>query len=128
MSSIVRAVARMQVVTSGLSLARELWRYGEPDLARRALVLPAEAVLEIGARVEPLLASGAAERLWPNGPKDRAILLAAVEYLEGTARPCARRTRLPEGGLPDDLQATEEQRYTAAAEVARVMDRRNAGR
>jgi hypothetical protein len=118
----------MQVVTSGLSLARELWRYGEPDLARRALVLSAEDVLDIGARAEPMLVSGEAERLWPNGPKDRAILLAAVEHLEGAARPCIRRTRLPEDRLPDDLQATEEQRYAAAAEVARVMDRRNATR
>lgn len=117
----------MQVITSGLSLARELWRYGEPDLAQKALRLPAEEVLAIGARVGPLLASGDADRLWPNGPRDRAVLLAVVEHLEGEARPCARRTRLPEERLPDDLQATEDERYAAAAEVARLVDRRNAG-
>src|SRR4051794_33721777 len=104
----------MQVLTSGLSLARELWRYGEPELARRALALPPEDVLSIGARVEPLLATGEADRVWPDGPKNRTLLLAAIEHLEGAARPCARRTRLPERQLPDDLQATEDQRYAAA--------------
>jgi hypothetical protein len=115
-------MAFTQVVSSALSLARELWRYGEPELAERALRLPAGRVLAIGARVEPLHRSGDAQRIWPDGPKDRALLLAAVEELEGRPRPCARRIRLPERRLPEELQATEEQRWQANREVMAVLD------
>ena len=40
----------MQVITSPLSLARQLWRYGEPDLAGRALMSNATEVADIGER------------------------------------------------------------------------------
>lgn len=111
----------MQVVTSSLSLARELWRYGEPDLAGRALLLRPGQVADIGLRAGELYTSENADRLWPGGPAAKAVLLAAVEQLEGKPRPCARVRRLPERGLPEQLQATEEERWTAAREVASVL-------
>lgn len=116
------------MVTSALSLGRELWRYGESDLAERACEMRPEDVLTVGGRAGALMTTGADERLWPNGPRNAALMLAVVELLEGTARPCRRSRRLPESDLPDHLQATEEQRWAAAAEVARVNDQRNAGR
>jgi hypothetical protein len=121
-------MGHMQVITSALSLARELWRYGEPDLADQALRLGPEQVADIGFRTGQLLSSEEADRLWPGGPRgDKAILLAAIEQLEGHARPCARNRRLPEKMLPAQLQATEAERLDAAQEVAQVVTRRNAG-
>lgn len=78
----------MVVVTSSLSLARELWRYGEPELATAAADLSAEDVLAVGKRAGFLVTSGDAARLRPNGPSSAAVMLAAVERLEGRARPC----------------------------------------
>jgi hypothetical protein len=115
----------MQVVTSSLSLARELWRYGEPALAEAALRLSPEDVADVGLRIGDLALSGEANRLWPDGPKDRAVLLAAVERLEGAPRPCARTRRLPEKSLPPDLQASEAQRWAAAEAVALVVTERH---
>jgi hypothetical protein len=59
------------------------------------------------------------KRLWPDGPRaDKALLLAATERLEGKARPTQRTRRLPEGRLPAELQATEQERWEAANEVS----------
>jgi hypothetical protein len=104
-----------RVVTTALSLARELWRYGEPDLVNRALSLTPEAVLSIGSRAFPIYDSF--ETIWPGGPKRAYVVLAAIEYLEGVVRPCARRTRLPETRLPEYLQASEAQRWAALAPI-----------
>lgn len=121
-------MGQTQVITSALSLARELWRYGEPDLADQALRLSPEHVADIGLRTGQLLSPGEADRLWPSGPRgDKALLLAVIEQIEGRARPCARNRRLPEKTLPARLQATEEERWAAAQEVAEVVTRRNAG-
>ena len=114
-------VGYIQVVTTPLSLARELWRYGEPDLAWRAFRLSPEDVLLIGRRAGEFILSGT-DAIWPTGPKSASILVAAVEHLEGKPRPCARRRRLPEAQLPEELQATEEQRWEAVHEVDRVRD------
>lgn len=111
-----------QVVTSALSIGRELWRYGEPELAKRALSLSPIEVLRIGARAGELIVSKQAAVLWPDGPRGSETLLAAVEKFEGASRPLRRRRRLPERALPRELQATLEERWQAAAEVADVMD------
>jgi len=116
----------MQVITSSLSLARELWRHGEPELARGALQLSPDQVADIGHRAGQLHISGEADRLWPDGPKGKIVLLAVIEQLEGRARPCARNRRLPEKTLPEELQVTEGALWAAAEEVARVVTRRNA--
>ncbi len=117
----------MQVVTSSLSLARELWRYGEAELADRALHLSPDQVADIGQRAGQLHTSRQAEKLWPGGPGGKIVLLAAIELLEGRARPCARDRRLPEKMLPQQLQATEEERWAAAGEVAQIVTRRSFG-
>lgn len=113
-----RAVT-LNIVTSALSLARQLWRYGEPELAAKARKLRPPALLELGQRAGEIQVSGEADRLWPDGPRaDRALLLAATEVLEGRARPARRARRLPEKQLPDELQATEQELWAAADEMA----------
>ena len=105
-----------QVVTSSLSLARELRRYGESELADGALHLSPGQVADIGHRAGQLHISGQEDKLWPGGPGGKIVLLAAIELLEGRARPCARDRRLPEKTLPGQLQATEDERWAAAEE------------
>jgi len=117
----------MQIITSPLSLARELWRYGEPVLADRALLLSPTEVADIGVRAGDLYGARA-EAFWPHGPGDRALMLAAIEHLEGAARPCQRARRLPEKSLPSNLQASEDQRWAAVLPVSEVVDARRAGR
>ncbi|HJT63712.1 MAG TPA: hypothetical protein VJ839_02965, partial [Candidatus Limnocylindria bacterium] len=59
------------------------------------------------------------DRLWPKGPRDdKALLLAATELLEGTARPTQRARRLPVGKLPPELHATDEELWDAANAVS----------
>src|SRR4051812_47314214 len=101
---------RAFLISSALSVARELWRYGEPELASRALALPPADVLDIGTRSMHLMESGDDNRVWPNGPKDKAFVIAAIERLEGTPRPAQRRTRRPERMLPAQLQASLTER------------------
>jgi hypothetical protein len=117
----------MQIITSPLSLARQLWRYGEPDLAGRALMLKATEVADIGERAG-VLYGPEADALWPRGPSDKPLMLAAIEHLDGVARPCRKARRLPEKSLPSNLQASEEQRWATTLPVAAVVDARNAGR
>lgn len=111
------------IVTSALSLARQLWRYGEPALAERALGLSPEDVAKIGYRSGMLVLSGDADRVWPDGPQDKAAVLAVMERLEGAPRPPRRARRLPEKRLPPHLQATEAERWHATTEVADAVDR-----
>lgn len=109
----------LRIVTSSLSLARQLWRYGEPELATKARRLRPAKLLELGERAGELEVSGEGERLWPDGPKsDRALLLAATELLDAKARPTKRARRLPEKKLPAELQATEQELWDAANEVS----------
>jgi len=109
-----------------LSIARELWRLGEPDLASRAVNLSAEQAVDIGIRAGDLDHCGDARAIWPDGPSGAtsALMLAAVEYLEGSIRPCARRRRLPEKNLPLALQASESELWAALTPVAHALDRR----
>lgn len=113
---------RFIIVTSALSLARELWRYGEPGLAQRALGLDPAEVLEIGRRAGRMILSGEADAAWPTGPKHGAVLLAATEHLEGRKRPCARTRRLPERSLPSELRAALEERRQAVLPVTMLLD------
>jgi len=109
------------VVTSSLSLARELWRFGEPDLAARARGLSPLEVLEIGSRAGRLIVARAGKASWPDGPRGSEVVLAAIERLEGRPRPPRRRRRLPERPLPAELQATEEERWEAARPVGQLL-------
>jgi hypothetical protein len=106
------------MVTSSLSLARQLWRYGEPELARKARALRPAKMIQLGDRAGEIQLSGAGDRLWPDGPRDdTALLLAATELFEGKARPTQRNRRLPEKKLPAELQATEPDLWEAANEI-----------
>lgn len=107
------------MVTSSLSLARQLWRYGEPELAKKARALRPAKMIQLGDRAGEIQLSGAGDRLWPDGPRsDKALLLAATELFEGKARPTQRNRRQPEKKLPAELQATEPELWEAANEIA----------
>jgi hypothetical protein len=109
----------LRIVTSSLSLAQELWRYGEATLAGRARKLKPKDLIELGERAGDIQSSGEGDRLWPDGPRgDKALLLAATERLEGKARRTQRTRRLPVGRLPAELQATEQELWDAANEVS----------
>ncbi len=120
-------MAPLIITTTSLSLARELWRRGEPELADKAFRLSPAQVVDVGVLAGALYLSGHDDRLWPDGPRSssRALMLAAVKYLEGRARPCARSRRLPERSLPPHLQASEEERWTALADVSAALDKRH---
>lgn len=108
-----------RIVTSSLSLAQELWRYGEAPLADLVRKLKPKDMIELGERAGEIQASGEGDRLWPDGPPgDKALLLAATERLEGKARPTQRTRRLPVGRLPAELRATEQELQDAASEVS----------
>ena len=123
----------LRIVTSSLSLARQLWRYGEAHLADRARRLKPEDMIGLGERAGEIQTSGEGDRLWPDGPRDdKALLLAATELLEGTPRPTQRARRLPVGKLPAELHATEDELWDAANEVSmeelRLTLRQQSGR
>ena len=119
-------MGRFIITIPPVSIARELWRLGEADLASRALKLSAEEALDIGRRAGALYQSGEAREIWPDGPSGvySAVALAAVEYLEGSARPCARSRRLPEKSLPPELQVSEADRWAALTPLTEVEPRR----
>ena len=122
----MRDVGRFVITMPAVSYARELWRFGEPELARRAATLSPTQCADVGERAGELSLSGATDRMWPTGPRGhtRAILLAVIENLEGQARPCARSRRLPEKSLPSEWQLTEEVRWAQAEAVNREMTAR----
>lgn len=124
-------MGRFVITMPQVSIARELWRFGEQVLARRALALTADEAADIGERAGALHHSGTAARVWPNGPSGvtPAVLLAAIEFLEGEMRPASRVRRLPEKGLPAEMRLTEEERWDAMKPVADVeMARRHGDR
>ena len=109
----------LRITTSSLSLAQELWRYGEAPLAGRVRKLKPKDMIELAERAGQIQSSGEGEALWPDGPAAaRALLLAATERLEGKARPMQRTRRLPAAKLPAELQASEQELSDAANEVA----------
>lgn len=119
-------MGRFVITMPQLSIARELWRYGEPELANRAMALTADDAADIGERAGDLHHSGAAARIWPNGPNGvtPAVLLAAIEFLEGRMRPASRVRRLPERNLPVAMRLSEEDRWQAMQPVSDVMTAR----
>jgi hypothetical protein len=119
-------VARFFITVPTVSIARELWRFGEAELAAQAARLTSSDAADIGERAGVLYQSGEATRLWPEGPSGAtaALMLAAIEHFEGRARPCMRARRLPEKNLPPELQVSEADRWTAIEPVSRAMDRR----
>jgi hypothetical protein len=124
----------LRILTSSLTLARELWRYGEAPLAGRARKLKPTDLITLGERAGEIQASGEGDRLWPDGPRgNKALLLAATELLEGKARPTQRTRRLPVARLPAELRATEQELLDAASEVSMeelrlTLKRQKAGR
>jgi hypothetical protein len=81
-------------------LARELWRYGEDDLWRRVLTASDAAMEAIGARAEWHTFHGESRADGGSMLLDRAFALAAVEILEGRARPLLRERRRSEKDFP----------------------------
>ena len=114
------------ILMPAVSYARELWRFGEPDLARRAAAMSPSECADVGERAAHLSLSGEAKLLWPGGPRGHAsaVLLAAVEHREGRPRPCARVRRLPEKSLPEGWKLSEDQRWAELEPVSREMNSR----
>lgn len=56
----------LRIVTSPLSLARELWRYGEAPLADRARKLKPMDLIKLGERAGEIQRSGEGDQLWPD--------------------------------------------------------------
>ncbi len=84
-------------------LQHALHAYGEDDLLERVRrgVTRAE-VEEIGRRSAALDLTGDPARSDGSGfPADKALAMAAVEVLEGAARPLARKRRRPSRGAAD---------------------------
>ena len=108
-------MGQFSIVMPAVSYARELWRFGEPELATRAALLTPGECLDLGDRAGALVLSGQAKSAWPQGPHEHASgpLLAAIEHFEGALRPCSRNRRLPEKALPNEWQLSEEQRWEA---------------
>jgi hypothetical protein len=74
------------------AIADDLWRYGEDDLARRAINLVDHEL----DRTAEIAGKHAATSDVPSGAGmqlSKAIALAAVEVLEGKPRPLARKRR-----------------------------------
>ena len=119
-------MGRFVITTPAVSIARELWRLGEPVLAQQAASLSPQRCADIGERAGDLYSSGEAARLWPGGPAGvtTALMLAATEALEGHARPCSRSRRLGETNLPAELAVDEAGRWQAARAVAAEMNLR----
>ena len=117
---------RFVIVTNSVSLARQLWRYGEPELAERVADLAVEEVADLGIRAAALADAGEPERLWPAGPgfSNGAQVLASIERLEGVLRPPRRNRRRPEKSLPAKWQVPEDVLWTLTAAVGTEIDRR----
>lgn len=79
-------------------IANELWRYGEDGLAPRAFELTDQQLEWMGDRAGEHAVSGPPDE--PGMLIDKAVALAAVEALEGDARPLARERRRPEKDSP----------------------------
>ena len=92
---------RLTILTSSMSLARLLWRYGEDGLWRDALELSPERVASVGAHAGEL----ALEQ--PGMGTDGALTAAAIECLEGAVRRPTRTCRRPEKDMPQELAASE---------------------
>jgi hypothetical protein len=117
------------VRTERTSLAKDLWRYGEDDLWKRVLIVPKRTMDAIGERATWYLYHGEAR---PSGESmliAKALSRAAVEVLEGAARPLKREKRRPERDFPGhprmrafiarrwfDRHATHARKIVAAAQ------------
>jgi hypothetical protein len=118
----------IRVVTTPLSLARNLWRYGEDELVEAALALSAEQVADIGERAGELMSDrAAANAIWPGLPERGYILIAALEMLDGSSRRAKRSRRRAENAMPANLVAGEAERWADPmfAEVTRIVDARD---
>jgi hypothetical protein len=88
------------VWTERSSLAVDLWRYGEDELWKRVLTLPDRTMRQIGERADYYLLHGPTTDAGKSMLIAQALALAAVEVLEGAARPLKRMRRRPEKEFP----------------------------
>ncbi|HVF03629.1 MAG TPA: hypothetical protein VNA20_02195 [Frankiaceae bacterium] len=107
----------IRIATTPVALARALYRYGEPALGDRALALTPDQVEAVGRRLADPGFRDQAHRVWPDGPPDTVYLLAVVTYFNGTPRPCARSTPLPESALPEHLRVAPREPGVASSPV-----------
>jgi hypothetical protein len=115
------------IISSGMSIAQDLWRFGEPGLADRMLPLSPELVADIGERAGAMYIAGEVRRHWPAAPASEAraaLVLVAIAEFEGRPRPPARGRRLRKSSLPSHLTASDEDLWKANNEVAKVVERR----
>ena len=61
-------MGRLVIIIPPVSIARELWRLGEPELAVRAADLSASGAADIGEQAGDLHHSDQAVAMWPTGP------------------------------------------------------------
>jgi hypothetical protein len=116
-------MGRFVIAMPAVSYARELWRFGEADLAERAAEMTATECAIVGERAGEMYRRGVHEQVWPDGPRAASVvMLAVIEHLEGRARPCARKRRLPERSLPDRWRLTEEERWQEARTMSPALD------
>ena len=81
-------------------LALELWRYGEYELWLRVITAPSATMDAIGGRAVWHLFHGTPRADGGSMLLDKAFALAAVEVIEGAARPLRRERRHPEKDFP----------------------------
>lgn len=114
------------IITSALQEAQDLWHYGEPGIAEKVLALSPDEILDVGVRAGQLMETGDDRRIWPdsNGGAWMAWVIAAIEAIEGVARPPRRRRRLPASAVPGHLQATSSELSEAADPVNAAWRRR----
>ena len=113
--------ARLTILTSPMSLARLLWRYGEDGLWQDALGLSPEKVASIGSFAGELALAH------PGMGTNEALIAAAIENLEGTIRPPARTRRRSNKEMPPDLAATEDDLWSdpGCSTVTRIAQERS---
>ena len=96
------------ILTSRASLAEALWSYGEDDLYKRIAQLTDSEMHVIGTRADEIVQQTPSRRT--DGSSlylAQGLALAAVEFLEGKARPLALSRRRASKDYPKDSGASE---------------------
>jgi hypothetical protein len=106
----VVAPGTVTVAIDRWSLAEELWLYGEDTLYLAPLDMSDTDLIDLWLLAGTVMLSGRARS------GSEAAVMAAVELLEGNARPLARTRRRPRRRLPNLAQSPEER----MADVRRI--------
>jgi hypothetical protein len=111
--------------TSQLTLARELWRFGEDDVWPTILTLNVAEMVDLNERASDIYARQpvADMRLI------QAHIWAAIERVHGVGRLPVRARRRAKSKMPADLLATEGELWDAlrpvqSEELRRIVNRR----